>query len=437
MQEPTVMMPSTVFFSNLRPEAEPFEPPPMKHSDTRDSISSIDSDISLTFDHNAEEGAHLADMSDCGSDAAESTPSAGSPSAATKEEPAKDEPPFVPPDDELAQKIVAQVEFYFSDVNITKDAFLLKHVKRNKEGYVSLKLISSFKRVKHLARDWRSVAYALERYSTKLQINEAGTKLRRVDPLPAYDETAPSRTVVAAHLPPDRPTIEGVADLFSSYGDIALVRIVRPGNPVPQDARAFLARHPELAGTVCALVEFTTTESAHRALAGWRARTSGVAVHELVSHDANNNTTTAGGQQQQPPRKKSSVSSGPYHRKSVVTRLVTSDYSSSCSEAETEPRPPPSNPHNIPVAPLVQAVSAAIRSTAGAATIVAAKDRQVTRARTAPELCPWVAQRRESDFRPRSNSGVTHLPDNVLRMPRGPDGGRGFASRPRPLVCAS
>merc|ERR1712106_742410 len=62
----------------------------------------------------------------------------------------KEETPFTEPDDDLCEKITQQVEFYFSDANITKDKFLLKHVKRNKEGFVSLKLISSFKRVKHL-----------------------------------------------------------------------------------------------------------------------------------------------------------------------------------------------------------------------------------------------------------------------------------------------
>ena len=51
------------------------------------------------------------------------------------------------------------MEFYFSNANITKDKFLLKHVKRNKEGFVSLKLISSFKRVKHLCKDWRQVRH--------------------------------------------------------------------------------------------------------------------------------------------------------------------------------------------------------------------------------------------------------------------------------------
>lgn len=391
-----------------------FAPPPMKHSDTRDSISSIDSDISLSYDHNAEEGAHLADMSDCGSDAADNSQTAedAEPSLPPPIVPTGviDEAPFVPPDDDLANKIVAQVEFYFSDVNITKDAFLLKHVKRNKEGYVSLKLISSFKRVKHLARDWRVVAYALN-MSTKLQINEAGTKLRRLAPLPAYDETAPSRTVVAAHLPPDRPTIEGVADLFSSFGDIALVRILRPGNPVPSDARSFLAKHPELSGVVCALVEFATTESAQKALTGWRARTHGVTVLELA----------APASQHQQQRKRSTPA-----KKTAVSRLVesmaTSDYSSSCaSSSEAEPdfcRAAPTTPTR----------------------------RQVGRARTAPELCPWLAQRRlslrrdsasDSDmvFRPRSNSAVTHLPENVLRMPRGPDGSRGFA-RHRPSLPA-
>ena len=38
----------------------------------------------------------------------------------------KEEEPYEEPDDELCEKIVTQVEFYFSDANITKDKFLLK-----------------------------------------------------------------------------------------------------------------------------------------------------------------------------------------------------------------------------------------------------------------------------------------------------------------------
>ena len=54
---------------------------------------------------------------------------------------------FVAPDENLSNQIIEQVEFYFSDSHILKDAFLLKHARRNRDGYISLKLITSFKKV--------------------------------------------------------------------------------------------------------------------------------------------------------------------------------------------------------------------------------------------------------------------------------------------------
>jgi hypothetical protein len=72
------------------------------------------------------------------------------------------------------------------------------------------------------------------------------------------------RTVVALNLPMDRPTIEGVAELFKACGDIVLVRILRPGNPIPADVRPFVNKHPEMAAKVCALVEFERTEFARK-----------------------------------------------------------------------------------------------------------------------------------------------------------------------------
>lgn len=159
-----------------------------------------------------------------------------------------------------------QVEFYFSDANITKDKFLLKHVKRNKEGFVSLKLISSFKRVKHLTKDWRQVAFAIKKCSDRLEVNDLETKVRRLEDLPAYDETTPSRTVVVLNLPMDRPTIEGVAEIFTACGEIVLVRILRPGNPIPADIKQYVAKHPEMLTKVCALVEYERTEFAQKAV---------------------------------------------------------------------------------------------------------------------------------------------------------------------------
>lgn len=460
-----------------------FSPPPMKHSDTRDSISSIDSDISLTFEGSGEsttavvtsadeEGAHLADQSDCGSDTGSTT---GKDSGCEVSEKVQ-EPPFVPPDDELANRIVTQVEFYFSDVNITKDAFLLKHVKRNKEGFVSLKLISSFKRVKHLAKDWRVVASALAR-STKLQINEAGTKLRRLAPLPQYDETTPSRTVVAMHLPHDKPTIESVAELFSCFGEIALVRILRPGNPVPADVRNFVSKRPELNGVVCALVEYVQAESARKAVQSptpeWKGNILGITVVEL--------NAPAPVPQTAPERlKKRSLPS----KKTALARFFDSEYSSSCasgSEAEQDHRPrafdqrrlrrcsstastAPSTPMRAQEIPnWMQRRMSYNRDSGSESSSSSLYGRSRCNSGVSECGSPYARSRCNSGmsdgrprcnsgmsdgrprcnsgmsegrsrcnsgvsdtYRPRSNSGVSHLPENVLRLPRGPDGTRGF-----------
>ena len=87
-----------------------------------------------------------------------------------------------------------------------------------------------------------------------------------MDALPEYDETTPSRTVVALNLPIERPTIEAVAELFKVCGEIVLVRILRPGNPIPADVKPFSNKHPEMTDKVCALVEFEKTEFAHNAV---------------------------------------------------------------------------------------------------------------------------------------------------------------------------
>lgn len=178
----------------------------------------------------------------------------------------KQEAEFVPPDEELKNKIIQQVEFYFGDANILKDAFLLKHVRRNKMGYVSLKLITSFRKLKSLTKDYRVVAYSL-RQSDQLEVNEEGTKVRRQKPLPDYDETTPSRTVVAVNLPFENPTIENVAELFKPCGDIALIRVLRPGKTIPPDVKKHVSKHPELDSVVCAVVEFEQHDAAIKAIA--------------------------------------------------------------------------------------------------------------------------------------------------------------------------
>ncbi|XP_011864607.1 PREDICTED: la-related protein 6 [Vollenhovia emeryi] len=253
-----------------------FSPPRMKKSETKDSISSVDSDVSLSFDRRGSKSdeADLSDYDseirsvkaididkDSGADSVDDATSKGLAEQVEKQADVPETNDFVMPNDELTDKICAQVEYYFSDENIIKDAFLLKHVKRNKEGYVSLKLISSFKKVKHLSRDWRVVGAALTR-SKKLEVNQQGTKLRRANPLPPFDQTAPSRTILAVGLPMEKLTVESVAEIFKPCGEIALIRVLKSGRPVPPEVRQALAKRSELASVEeCAMVEFTDSAS--------------------------------------------------------------------------------------------------------------------------------------------------------------------------------
>lgn len=48
----------------------------------------------------------------------------------------------------LCLKIKAQLEDLFSDSHLAEDGFLLKHVQKNRQGYVSLKLLTCLKKVR-------------------------------------------------------------------------------------------------------------------------------------------------------------------------------------------------------------------------------------------------------------------------------------------------
>uniref|UniRef100_A0A452HH37 HTH La-type RNA-binding domain-containing protein n=1 Tax=Gopherus agassizii TaxID=38772 RepID=A0A452HH37_9SAUR len=186
-----------------------------------------------------------------------------------------------PPDNELIQKLVTQVEYYFSDENLEKDAFLLKHVRRNKMGYVSVKLLTSFKKVKHLTRDWRITAYALK-YSDILELNEDSRKVRRNTPVPVFaSETLPSKMLLVydIHLISELQVLsqdqengcmqekmmEHLLKTFVTFGVISSVRILKPGKDLPTDVKRFSNRYNQVGTKECAIVEFEEVDAAIKA----------------------------------------------------------------------------------------------------------------------------------------------------------------------------
>ena len=110
------------------------------------------------------------------------------------------------------------------------------------------------------------------KYSTKLEVNQEGKKVKRKDPLPEYLKIAAEnkgiKTVVAYNLPPKYSSIGGVSNLFSKYGEILLARIVRPNDDIPEDLKPAKAHHSQLGVETCAFIEFDKPEHALRCIEG-------------------------------------------------------------------------------------------------------------------------------------------------------------------------
>ena len=172
--------------------------------------------------------------------------------------------------DEQVDKIVKQVEFYFSDANLPTDAFLMKKVRADPNGFVPIGVVCGFNRMKTLLKKHppiETVAAILREHSEALVVSEDGIRVRRATPLPDIDlEDVQARTVVAENFKTP-PTIESVRELFAAAGDVAMVRVRHPGMQTPAGATkpSGLDLIATPSNAVHALIEFKTRDDAARA----------------------------------------------------------------------------------------------------------------------------------------------------------------------------
>ncbi|KAG1346762.1 putative La-related protein [Cocos nucifera] len=156
------------------------------------------------------------------------------------------------------------VEYYFSDENLPTDKFLLKFVKRDKEGFVPIAIIASFRRMKKLVQDLSLIEAAL-RTSSQLVVSMDGKKVKRLHPLPVTEikDTKPC-TVLVENLP-ENYSKDGIQGLFGNIGNIVNITVHDP-HSIEESATT---RKPEIAisSKVYALVEYETVEAAECAVA--------------------------------------------------------------------------------------------------------------------------------------------------------------------------
>jgi len=178
----------------------------------------------------------------------------------------------VPPDNptpsqDICKKVVELIEFYLSDTNLAKDMFLLKHVSKHREGYVSVRLMTSYKKVKRITKDWNIVSQSLKT-SKMLELNEEGNKVRRRNPLPHHldEQTRSFRTILATNINKDESQMDHLADLFGQYGEMFALQLHKPGGRILDEVKQMEVTRPGVSEKICAIVEYEHVYCARQAL---------------------------------------------------------------------------------------------------------------------------------------------------------------------------
>lgn len=132
---------------------------------------------------------------------------------------------------EAKAKVVKQVEFYFSDVNLAKDTFLKTKMAENAEGFVGVGVLLTFKRLATLVEseaDQTGAVVEALKDSTALVVDTAAAAVRRREALPE-SITTDAETIYVKPVPADS-TLEELQQFFGQFGNVRAVwRRALPG----------------------------------------------------------------------------------------------------------------------------------------------------------------------------------------------------------------
>ncbi|XP_011064336.1 PREDICTED: la protein homolog [Acromyrmex echinatior] len=125
------------------------------------------------------------------------------------------------PSEVLLAKIKTQIEYYFGNVNMQRDKFLIEQTKLD-EGWIPMTIMLNFKMLAALSKDVDVILKALET-SDLMEISEDKKKIRRSPkhPLPEYNEgyrkAQEARTVYVKGFPFTNTTIDKLKVFFEPY----------------------------------------------------------------------------------------------------------------------------------------------------------------------------------------------------------------------------
>ncbi|VFR00209.1 unnamed protein product [Cuscuta campestris] len=170
---------------------------------------------------------------------------------------------------EASQKIINQVEYYFSDLNLATTDQLMRVMSKDPEGYVPIAVVLSFKKIKALLGNHAQLGKILCN-SIKLVVSEDGKRVRRQHPLTEKDmEELQSRIVVAENLPEDH-CHQNLMKIFSTVGSVKMIRTCQPqttNGGSSSGSRTAKSDNMLPNNKLHAFVEYETAELAEKAVA--------------------------------------------------------------------------------------------------------------------------------------------------------------------------
>jgi len=125
-------------------------------------------------------------------------------------------------DEELKSKIIKQLEYYFSDVNLVKDKFMQEHMSKN-DNRIKLSVLSTFARLAQLTKDEDVMVKALRGHkSDVMELVEEKGEIYRKKPLPDREEFKKQLDLRTVHISgfPDTTPFEALEKFCSQYGQV-------------------------------------------------------------------------------------------------------------------------------------------------------------------------------------------------------------------------
>ncbi|KAK6623458.1 hypothetical protein RUM43_009310 [Polyplax serrata] len=123
----------------------------------------------------------------------------------------------------LHEQILKQVEYYFGDINLPKDKFMLEQIKQN-DGWIPMSVMMKFQRLAKLSTDPKVIASALEP-SELMEVDDTGEelKIRRSPGHPLTEITDEKfkelqmRSIYCKGFPLDY-TMNDLIEFFNAFG---------------------------------------------------------------------------------------------------------------------------------------------------------------------------------------------------------------------------